>query len=114
MARVLRGQGVAADRMVLDEASLDTLQSVIAAARYARRSARDGLIVCSDGYHQPRIRLMPGVLGVATEAGPTARSLAGTRLAPWLRMYLREALAIPYDLGIVIARRREFLAAIAA
>ena len=114
IARVLRGQGVTADRLVLDEASLDTLQSVIAAARYVRQSGRDGLIVCSDGYHQPRIRLMLSVLGVATEAGPTARSLAGTQLASWLRMYLREALAIPYDLGIVIARRREFLAAISA
>jgi vancomycin permeability regulator SanA len=109
MARVLRGQGVAADRLVLDEASLDTLQSVIAAARYVRRSGRDGLIVCSDGYHQPRIRLMLSVLGVATEAGPTARGLAGGRLSTWLRMSAREALAIPYDVAIVIARRREFL-----
>jgi vancomycin permeability regulator SanA len=109
MARVLRGQGVGGERLVLDEASLDTLQSVIAAARFARRSGRDGLIVCSDGYHQPRIRLMLGVLGVASEVGPTARALAGTPLATWLRMYLREALAIPYDLAIVIARRREFL-----
>jgi hypothetical protein len=28
-------------------------------------------------------------------------------------MHLREALAIPYDLGIVIVRRRAFLTAIA-
>ena len=114
MARVLRGQGIAADRLVLDEASLDTLQSVIAAARYVRTSGRDGLIVCSDRYHQPRIRLMLKVLGVAVEAGPTVSGLGGTRALTWLRMHLREALAIPYDLGIVIARRREFLAAIAA
>jgi vancomycin permeability regulator SanA len=109
MAQVLRGQGVAAERLVLDEASLDTLQSVIAAARFRRRRGCDGLIVCSDRYHQPRIRLMLGVLGVASEAGPTARGLAGTRLASWLRMYAREALAIPYDVAIVIVRRREFL-----
>ncbi len=57
---------------------------------------------------------MFGVLGVATEAGPAARGLGGTRPATWLRMYLREALAIPYDLAIVIARRREFLGKIAA
>jgi vancomycin permeability regulator SanA len=114
MARVLRGQGVAADRLVLDEASLDTLQSVIAAARYVRRGERGGLIVCSDRYHQPRIRLMLSVLGVASQAGPTARGLAGSRPSTWLRMHLREGLAIPYDVGIVIARRREFLAAIAA
>jgi uncharacterized SAM-binding protein YcdF (DUF218 family) len=67
------------------------------------------VIVCSDRYHQPRIRLMLSVLGVVTEAGPTVRGLSGTRLASWLRMYLREALAIPYDVAIVIARRREFL-----
>ena len=114
MARVLRGKGVASGRLVLDEASLDTLQSVIAAARFARSNGRDGLIVCSDSYHQPRIRLMLAVLGVATEAGPTARGPAGTRLGTWMRMHLREALAIPYDLGIVIVRRREFLSAIAS
>jgi vancomycin permeability regulator SanA len=113
MARVLRGQGVVSNRLVLDEASLDTLQSVIAAARFARRNGRDGLIVCSDGYHQPRIRLMLGVLGVASEAGPTTRGLPGSRLATWVRMHLREALAIPYDLGIVIVNRRAFLTAIA-
>ena len=113
MARVLRGQGMAADRLVLDETSLDTLQSVVAAARFVRRSGRDGVIVCSDSYHQPRIRLMLGVLGVAAEAGPTAPGLAGARLTTWLRMHLREALAIPYDVGIVIARRREFLGKIA-
>lgn len=113
MAQVLRGQGVTPDRLVLDEASLDTLQSVIAVARYLRRGGRDGLIVCSDRYHQPRIRLMLGVLRVATQAGPTVRGPAGAGLRTSLRMGLREALAIPYDLGIVIFRRREFLGKIA-
>ena len=31
--------------------------------------------------------------------------LAGTRLYYWLKMHLREALAIPYDLAIVLWRR---------
>jgi vancomycin permeability regulator SanA len=114
MARVLRGQGVASDRLVLDEASLDTLQSVIAAARFVRRRGRDGAVVCSDRYHLPRIRLMLGALGVATAAGPTKPGLDGTRRRYWIRMHLREALATPYDLGIVLARRREFIAAIAS
>jgi hypothetical protein len=52
---------------------------------------------------------MLSVLGVAIEAGSTARGLAGGRLSTWLRMSAREALAIPYDVAIVIARRREFL-----
>jgi vancomycin permeability regulator SanA len=114
MARVLRGQGVASDRLVLDEASLDTLQSVIAAARFVRRRGRGVAVVCSDRYHLPRIRLMLGALGVATVSEPTKPGLDGTRRRYWIRMHLREALAIPYDLGIVLARRREFMAAIAA
>ena len=114
MAQVLGGQGVASDRLVLDESSLDTLQSVIAAARFVRQRGRDGAVVCSDRYHLPRIRLMLGALGVATVAGPTKPGLDGVRRRYWLRMHLREALAIPYDLGIVLARRREFIAAIAA
>jgi vancomycin permeability regulator SanA len=114
MARELSERGVAPGRLILDEASLDTLQSVIAAARFVRRRGLDGAVVCSDRYHLPRIRLMLGALGVATAAGPTTPGLARTRLRYWLRMHLREALATPYDLGIVLARRREFLAAIAA
>jgi uncharacterized SAM-binding protein YcdF (DUF218 family) len=114
MAQVLSRHGVASERLVLDEISLDTLQSVIAVGRFVRQRGLDGAVVCSDRYHLPRIRLMLAALGVATVAGPTASGPAGTRLGYWLRMYLREALAIPYDLGIVLARRREFLAAIAA
>ena len=114
MADVLLRQGVSPDRLVLDEASLDTLQSVIATGRFVRQRGLDGAVVCSDRYHLPRIRLMLAVLGIATAPGPTAPGLAGTGLVYGLRMYLREALAIPYDVGIVLARRREFLAAIAA
>ena len=114
MGDVLRGQGVAPGRLALDEASLDTLESVIVTARFVRQRGLEGALVCSDRYHLPRIRLMLGVLGVATRACPTAKGRAGTRLRYWLRMYLREALAIPYDLAIVIARRGEFLATIAA
>jgi len=114
MKAVLLEGGVASDRIVLDEASLDTLQSVIAAARFVRQRRADGAIVCSDSYHLPRIRLMLAALGVPTAAGPTRHGLGGARLRYWLRMHLREALAIPYDLGIVLARRGEFLRAIAA
>jgi vancomycin permeability regulator SanA len=114
MAEVLRRRGVTPDRLALDEASLDTLQSVIAAARFVRQWGADGVIVCSDRYHLPRIRLMLGALGVATAAGPTTPGLDGTHPRYWTRMHLREALAIPYDLGIVLARRREFMTAIAS
>jgi uncharacterized SAM-binding protein YcdF (DUF218 family) len=106
--------GVSPERLTLDEESLDTLQSVIAVARFIRRQRFDGAVVCSDGYHIPRIRMMLAVLGVRSVAGPTALGLQGTRLYYWVKMHLREALAIPYDLAIVLARREELLRMIAA
>ena len=106
--------GVAAARLTLDEASLDTLQSVVAVARFVRRGRLDGAVICSDRYHIPRIRLLLAVLGVRTTPGPTAPGLGGTPLYYWLKMHLREALAIPYDLAIVAIRRRALLARVRA
>jgi len=114
MRRDLLTAGVSVERLMLDEASLDTLQSVVAAARLVRQGGLDGCIICSDRYHLPRIRLLLAVLGVRTADGPTLRGRAGTRRYYWLKMHLREALAIPYDLAIVLARRRGLMRKIAA
>ena len=114
IATGLSEDGVAPHRLILDEASRDTLQSVLAAARFVRRGSLAGVVVCSDRYHIPRIRLLLGALGVAAEPGPSHPGRAGTALAHWTRMRLREGLAIPYDLSIVLARRRQFLQAIEA
>jgi vancomycin permeability regulator SanA len=100
--------GIAPERLVLDEASLDTLQSVVAAARFVRERALEGCVVCSDRYHIPRIRMLLAALGTRSKSGPTAPGLAGTRPYYWAKMHLREALAIPYDLVIVLARRGDF------
>jgi vancomycin permeability regulator SanA len=114
MAAALEAQGVAAVRLTLDEASCDTLQSVVAAARFVRAGGYEGCVVCSDRYHIPRIRLLLGALGVPTRPGPLAAGRGGVAVAYWTRMRLREALAIPYDLAMVLARRRSFLADIAS
>ena len=113
MGQVLRREGIAPNRLVLDEASLDTLQSVIATARLVRQRGLDRALICSGRYHLPRIRLMLALLGVATQVCQTAKGHGGARGLYWLRMYLREALAIPYDFAIVIARHHEFMAVIA-
>jgi vancomycin permeability regulator SanA len=109
MVRALTARGVAADRLIPDEASLDTLQTVIAVLRLVRRGGHPQVIVCSDRYHVPRIRLMLEALGVATVAGP---SPAGAHDGSWshrFSMMLREAVAIPYDLAIVLWLRRALI-----
>ena len=107
MAEVLARHGLGPGRLVLDETSLDTLQSVIATARLVQQCDLDGVIVCSDRYHLPRIRLMLALLGVRSVAGPRAGPRGG-----WLHrlgMALREIPAIPYDAALVAAQRRRLL-----
>jgi uncharacterized SAM-binding protein YcdF (DUF218 family) len=107
MLDVLTRDGVARDRLISDEESLDTLQSVAVAARLARKRENAFVVVCSDGYHLPRIRLMLAVLGVRSVAGPQG----GPRGDLWhrLRMALREIPAIPYDVALVAAQKRRLL-----
>ena len=107
MLEVLGRAGVAPGRLVPDEESLDTLQSVAVAARRARALRSPFVVACSDGYHLPRIRLMLAVLGVRSVAGPRG----GARGGAWhrLRMTLREIPAIPYDVALVAAQKRRLL-----
>ena len=106
MAQVLTGLGLPEERLILDEDSLDTFQSAVVAARLARKLEAAHVVVCSDGYHIPRIRMMLGLLGVAHAAGPAPRGWREPGFGHWARMSLREGAAIPYDLAIVLARRR--------
>lgn len=107
MLDVLTAAGVAPERLIADEESLDTLQSVAVAARRARDLRSPFVVACSDRYHLPRIRLMLRVLGVRTVAGAGE----GPRGDGWrcLGMALREIPAIPYDVALVAAQKRRLL-----
>ena len=107
MAEVLVRHGVAVERLILDEASLDTLQSVVVTLGHVRSQAAAQVIVCSDDYHLPRIRLMLRALGVSSMRGPVPRGRGRASHRHWIKMSLREMVAIPYDLAIVLARRRQ-------
>lgn len=96
-------------RTILDEESCDTVESVAAASRFARHNRLAGCVACTDGYHQPRVRMLFSVLGIASRSGPVQGGLGGTRLRYWMRMRLREALALPVDLLVVVVRRRRLM-----
>lgn len=113
MAKALREAFLPPDRLVLDEESRDTLQSVVAACRFLRLRGLERAVVCSDGYHLPRIRMLFGALGVAAADAPVARGPPTPNLSRF-RMGVREMAAYPYDLGVVLARRRSLRAIIDA
>jgi vancomycin permeability regulator SanA len=102
MAQHLAAAGVAPRRLILDEASLSTRANVEAAARQAAEGGHPHVIVCSDAYHLPRIRILLRLAGVASVVGPMA---VGPPLGHHLAMSLREAAAIVHNLASVVAGR---------
>ena len=109
MAGLLVEAGIAPARIVVDEESRDTLQNVTAAARFIRGRGLAGAVVCTDGFHVPRARMLFSALGVASRPGPVSPGRGGAPFAAWLGMQAREAAAYPYDWAIVMRRRRELL-----
>ncbi|MEW5686178.1 MAG: YdcF family protein [Pseudomonadota bacterium] len=94
--------GVAAGRLILDELSCNTQQNVEAAAAEVARGGHPYVVACSDAYHLPRVRLLLRLAGVASRPGPVR---SGPPLVHGLGMTLRESLAIPHNLALVLARR---------
>ena len=86
---------MAGERLVLDEASRDTLQTALAAARYARVHGIGRCIACTDNWHQPRARMLLRMFGVAADGAWMMHRAQPVALRA--RNYAREALALPYD-----------------
>lgn len=103
MAQYLAAAGVRPERLILDEASLTTLDNVDAAVRAAREGGHTRVIACSDAYHLPRIQLLLRLAGVACVVGPSG---APPPLGHNLAMSLREAAAIVHNLASVLTRGR--------
>ncbi|KRB40222.1 hypothetical protein ASE02_10640 [Phenylobacterium sp. Root700] len=103
--RLVEG-GVAADRLILDEGSLDTLQTVVAAAHVIAQRDLPGAIICTDSYHTPRTRLIFAALGVPTLDGSVKAGPRQMGWPAWWKMRLREIPAIPYDWVLGLTKRR--------
>ncbi len=106
IAQSLLARGIAADRMVLDEVSLNTFQNVQAAARYYRQTACDRIVVCSDGYHTPRISMFLAFEGMRGAAVEIALNCAMPPLWNRLLMRLRETAAMGLYLIVLLAQGR--------
>ena len=94
MAELLAGT-VSRDRLVLDTHSLDTLQTVYAAAAFAKAHNYARVLTCTDAYHQPRVGMLFRLFGVRSRP---VQLVARGRKRLRAKMWLREGAAIPYDL----------------
>jgi vancomycin permeability regulator SanA len=109
MVAHLTAAGVEPTRLVVDEASLDTLQTCAVAARLARTRGLCAVAVCTCTFHSLRARIILRLLGVKASCAAVPAGLTEMGALAWLRMRLREGLAIPYDVVATLAQRRRLL-----
>lgn len=99
MRRILIASGVAADRIVLEDRALTTLEN----ARYVAHLLRTerttpGIVIVSSKYHVLRCRFCLRVSGlrvIATFVPPDERQTMGVRA--WRRAVMREVIAFPIN-----------------
>lgn len=106
MANLLESYGVPRERITLDTDATDTLSSAQNAARFIHLQGNCRQVVaCTSRYHIPRCRMLLNCLGVRTVPAsmPTDRHHLGRMTLMYF--YLRECLAYPWDLAVVLQRR---------
>ena len=103
MQELLVECGVAAQRILLEESGTDTLSSAQAVARLLRANGLAApVFAASSAFHLPRCVMLLRLFGVpARAAGPPWVS-AGSRWTTRAWWWMREAVALPYDLILAL------------
>lgn len=103
MSGLLREAGVPAERILLDEASADTLESVRNCAGILKSlPSISGVVICTDLYHVPRCRWLFKLYGISTLPGRVASGRSQNRAWRWSYYYLRECAALPWDTFVAL------------
>lgn len=98
MARLLREDGIGAERLQEERASTTTLESVVNCTGLIRAMPDvANVVLCSDYYHLPRCRWLFRIRGVATRGWPADASTQTNHWLKWLWFHLRELPAIAVD-----------------
>ena len=98
MRELLLDCGASQQQLIVDDISLDTLDTVAQCSRYLRENPGfSHIYVCSSPYHNPRCWLLLRMFGVKAQfvAMPSDRPALGWR--KWIFYYFRECAALPWD-----------------
>ena len=108
MRRELIRRGIPAAQILADERSRSTRESILEAARILRSLPviPRPIFVVTDTYHQWRCRVLLRLVGVRTLRAKLSSGFAANGFLQWSLYYLREALAIPKDVFMLILHER--------
>jgi vancomycin permeability regulator SanA len=104
MKNLLQEAGVKENDIILDESSRNTFESIINCATIIHSLPRNEVTICSDTYHILRSRLLLRFLGIPTIYKSMPSGLKVNGITRWSYYYVREFLAIPKDLFLLILR----------
>ena len=103
---ILRGRGISDDALIVETESKTTLESVVRTTPIILSLPRlRRVIVCSDGYHVPRCRLLFALAGVRTHPASVPGGRRSMSALRWAYACTREAAAIPVDAALLLAMR---------
>ena len=96
MASLCREAGVEDAALVLEDRSTNTFENVAFSAQLLRSRGLSRVLVVSDAYHLPRIKLCFRYLGFETHGSAPPAIAAPTTNARIARAWLREMAALPW------------------
>ena len=106
MANLLRAGGVSDRRIIQEDQSKTTLESVVNCTKIIRQlTGITRVMACSDAYHLPRCRLLLRLCGIKAGGIAAADGRYADTWQKWLWFHLREIPAVPIDAIFVLARR---------
>lgn len=107
MRTLLRDAGASDDRLIIDDDSSDTMDTVVRCAEYlADEPGFDPIYVCSSPYHNPRCWVLLRLFGVHARIPPMPSDRPSLGLPKWLYYWVRECAALPWDVLLALLDRR--------
>ncbi|GAA4490893.1 YdcF family protein [Gluconacetobacter aggeris] len=108
MADLLRRAGIPDTAIMIEATARDTLDSVLACSALLRaRGYRGPVAVASSAYHLPRCLVLMRLAGWRVMRVPPPSVPAARRLARRWFWRLREVPALPWDVLLLLCRRRD-------
>jgi uncharacterized SAM-binding protein YcdF (DUF218 family) len=105
--RLLRDAGVPLGHIVVEPRARDTLQSIRLCDTLLRTAGDvDRVIPCTSRYHVPRCALLLRLLGWRVRLTPMPSDLGHLPLWKLATFYLKELIALPYDIILLLCDRR--------
>jgi len=107
MKETLLRHKVLPEKIIVDDQSKDTLDSVVICSRILKDHLPtfQSVVVCSDIYHVPRSRWLFYLRGIKTQRTKVQSGLPANGLIKWMYYYIRELAAIVYDTILILKHR---------